>query len=128
MINGYLSILVTFKEKINKVSILGDSAGGNLICSLCNYLIINELKVPNKISLFYPAFAINPKLFTNSSLYSFFDVILNYFYAEKVIREYVPKIFKYDNIFISPFYTPNHILRKYPEILILTGSKDCLIS
>jgi acetyl esterase/lipase len=49
-----LAINYTFHKKINRVFLIGDSAGGNLVLSLTNFLVINKLKVPDKIILIYP--------------------------------------------------------------------------
>lgn len=33
---------------------MGDSAGGNIVCGLINFLIINDMKLPDSIYLIYP--------------------------------------------------------------------------
>ena len=38
---------------------MGDSAGGNLICSMMNYLYAYDVKAPSKLFLFYPGFLIS---------------------------------------------------------------------
>jgi len=60
---------------------------------------------------------------------SFYDSILNKFYLEKIIELYISKeTFNFDNIFISPIYAPDHIIKKYPKVLIMTGIKDPILS
>lgn len=38
---------------------MGDSSGGNLVCSLTNYLIRHKLPLPDKLLLFYPALRVD---------------------------------------------------------------------
>lgn len=33
---------------------MGDSAGGNLVCGLINFLILNDMQLPDCIYLLYP--------------------------------------------------------------------------
>lgn len=54
VINGYLSVLHTFAGKVKRVLMMGDSAGGNIVLSLTNFLIMNQLPVPTQLFLIYP--------------------------------------------------------------------------
>jgi len=37
-----------------EIALMGDSAGGNLACSLMNWIILNDLKKPKGLILDYP--------------------------------------------------------------------------
>ena len=54
IINAYISILSSFPAKIKRIFLIGDSAGGNLVLSLTNFIIINKLELPSKLLLIYP--------------------------------------------------------------------------
>ena len=52
--------------------------------------------------------------------------MLNIFQVTNSINNYVPKVFKRDNIFLSPIFTPKHILSKFPKTVIFCGAEDPL--
>ncbi len=56
IINAYIAIISSFSTKIKRIFLIGDSAGGNLVLSLTNFIIINKLELPSKLFLFYPGF------------------------------------------------------------------------
>lgn len=59
IINAYISILSSFPAKIKRIFLIGDSAGGNLVLSLTNFIIINKLELPSKLLLIYPGILIS---------------------------------------------------------------------
>jgi hormone-sensitive lipase len=63
---------------INPVNIVlaGDSAGGNLMCSLMGLIIKLNLKMPKGIFLAYPACDLR-KIYSPSRIHSFSDAILH---------------------------------------------------
>ena len=128
VINGYLGILNTFSTKINKIIMFGDSAGGNLIMGAVNYLILHELKVPDKVLMLYPALVCNANFFSPSMLNSYHDEILNFFHLQYVLLLYLGKenMSQFYNMFISPLFTPAEIMKRYPETHIICGDQDPL--
>ena len=138
VINAYLSIIKNsesknnldsknknkLKSKIGKIFLIGDSAGGNLICSLTNYLIINKLRKPNKLFLLYPALILSEKFFGLNCLKAFSDTLLNFVYVEKLMKNYISEKFSDENMFLSPLLTNMKIMKKFPECLIICGEKD----
>jgi hormone-sensitive lipase len=69
-IHHYLNV------KPKNIILVGDSAGGNLVCSLTSLIIKNKLIVPRSIYLIYPAANLS-KNFTYSLLNTAHDPFLN---------------------------------------------------
>lgn len=61
--------------KPKKVIVAGDSAGGNLACSVAGLTIKLDMKIPDSLLLVYPAVDTRTK-FTPSRINSFNDIIL----------------------------------------------------
>jgi hormone-sensitive lipase len=126
VINGYLGVISAFNPKIKRIIMMGDSAGGNLICSCVNYLILNGLRKPDKMLLLYPALVLNINFFCPSLLLAYNDEMINFFHLQYVLLLYLGKenMGQFYNMFISPLFTPHHILREYPEVSIICGDQD----
>ena len=58
VVNGYLGVLYYYKYCLGvepkKIILMGDSAGGNLVAALTNYLILGGYRVPDFNILAYP--------------------------------------------------------------------------
>jgi len=111
--------------KINNIILAGDSAGGNLILSLTNILIIKNIKLPKVILLFYPNLKMTNDL-TLSYLNSINDKILNNNFHLIGRNSYIGNFTNETNQFISPLFTSENILKKYPIVRFYSGSYDPL--
>ena len=65
-----------FRIQPKKVILAGDSAGGNLVCSLMGLILKYKLKIPDGIFLAYPACDLR-RIFSPSRIYCFTDPLLN---------------------------------------------------
>lgn len=77
-----------FRIRPKKVILAGDSAGGNLVCSLMGLIIKYKLQVPDGIFLAYPACDLR-RIFSPSRIYSFTDPLLNPSMLLLCLREYL---------------------------------------
>jgi acetyl esterase/lipase len=68
-IHEYLNI------KPSRVYIAGDSAGGNIVCSLMGLILKNKEPIPQGLYLTYPAVDLR-KVFSPSKIYSITDPLL----------------------------------------------------
>lgn len=131
---GYIWLLVHSYEELGidpyNIILAGDSAGGNLCLGLLNLLIINRVKLPTLVILSYPALRLDIDFFTPSYLNMLNDFILPYHIVKFCFDCYIDyKNLTYigiDNPFLSPIYTPDSILKHYPSVRIVVGSKDPL--
>lgn len=89
VINGYLGVISAFAPKTKRVIMMGDSAGGNLVCACVNFLLINGLPVPDRLLLLYPALVCNINYFSPSLLKSYQDEMINFFYMQQILLLYL---------------------------------------
>lgn len=89
VINGYLGVISCFAPKTRRVIMMGDSAGGNLICACVNFLILNDLPRPDRLLLLYPALVCNINYFSPSLLKSYQDEMINFFYLQQILMLYL---------------------------------------
>lgn len=127
VINGYLSILHTFRDRVKSIMFMGESAGANLFVGLINYLILIKSRLPDKVLLIYPALMLSKKIFCPSLLKSYTDITLNFSFLDQCLRSYLPADNSVPNsIFLSPLLTPKHILERFPPTYIMCGKEDPL--
>ena len=126
VINGYLSILLTFGDKIKDITLMGDSAGGSLICSLTLFTILARLRIPDKLIMIYPGLSCSRRFFSSSLLKTFEDILLNFSFLDTVLRAYIPEGMKGENIFLSPLHAPKHLLQNFPLTYTISGREDPL--
>lgn len=95
---------------LNKIILVGDSAGGNLAFSLCTMCIIKKVRVPDMLILMYPALRLESGFFSPSKLLCLKDQILSMTFLLLVKDAYLPSenLLKKDFI-LSPIYTPEHV-------------------
>lgn len=106
---------------------VGDSAGGNLLCSLTTWCILNKVRKPDELLLFYPAMSTETNKFTPSLLFSLNDPMLNYSSLRMCSFYYNGDGQEPDrNPFISPRLLPPHILASFPSTTLYIGELDPL--
>ena len=134
---SYLWILnyskIFFNIEFDEIILAGDSAGGNLILSLTYLLIMNKIKLPKAIFLFYPALKIDINTIVPSYLNAVNDLILEYHLLKFCIESYSGKLTDNGKIitdtrnqFLSPIFMDNNVLKLLPPIRIFGGSCDPL--
>ena len=131
VLESYLSIVYYYKHylgiELKNVTLIGDSAGGNLVMSLMNLLILFKQRVPDCAVLIYPACNLDDKRFTPSLLNSFNERLLYFTVLEKCLGHYIPLGHhpKVDWL-ISPGVAPDAIMKKYPPTFLICGEYDPL--
>ena len=134
---SYLWILnyskIIFNIEFEDIILAGDSAGGNLIISLTYLLIMNKIKLPKALFLFYPALKIDINTIVPSYLNAITDQILEYKLLKFCIESYSGQhtddgklIIDTRNKFLSPLLMDNNILKYMPPIRIFGCSCDVL--
>lgn len=121
---SYMYLLEKIKDP-NKIVIAGDSAGGNLVINLVAKLIKNDLPLPNKIILLSPWVDLTDygrnKSWKKNSKYDFIREDL----AKHFSIEYIdPSINTLKDV--SPIFTSDDILKKFPPTLIEYGECEVL--
>lgn len=110
-----------------QIILTGDSAGGNLVTALCQWIIINKMSVPKALVVCYPVMNMNIKSFTPSYLYSFNDYLLNFGMLLLVLQCIMDHEDNAQvNFMLSPVYCPNEVLVHFPKTYISVCQKDPL--
>ena len=124
---------IIFNIEFDEIIVAGDSAGGNLILSLNYLLIMNKIKLPKVIFMFYPALKIDINTIVPSYLNAITETILEYHLLKFCIDAYCGKctdngkvITDTRNKFLSPIFMDDNILKLLPPIRIFGGSCDVL--
>ena len=124
---------IIFNIEFDEIIVAGDSAGGNLILSLNYLLIMNKIKLPKVIFMFYPALKIDINTVVPSYLNAITEIILEYHLLKFCIDAYSGKctdngkiITDTKNKFLSPIFMDDNILKYLPPIRIFGGSCDVL--
>jgi acetyl esterase/lipase len=123
-----------FNIEPTKVYLVGDSAGGNLACSLMGSILIYQLPLPKGIYLAYPTIDIR-SIFSPSKVNSLMDPLLWPSMLNLILKEYLGgKIELQSHPLVSPLllteaYVGGDLkdLRfplKWPKTFISTGQKD----
>ena len=75
--------------EVEKVIVVGDSAGGNLAAALTTLLIEWNLPKPDGLVLVYPALNLNINDYTPSLLHALNDMILPHTFLKLCLRAYI---------------------------------------
>ena len=97
-------------------------------------LIYNNKKLPKAVFLAYPgkikllnlALRVDDQYFSPSFVLCMKDLILPYHLLNFCLQAYKGEFKDKDNMFLSPILAPNHILKMFPPVRIITGSADPL--
>lgn len=123
-INAYLYLLKKIKIP-EKIILMGDSAGANLVIGLLTHLIENNLLIPSKCILISPWVDL-----TDWGINSSWDINKKFDFvrpelAKHFSLEYIDQTIT--NLHdISPLYFKNTILSKFPPILVEYGECEVL--
>lgn len=122
--------------KPTNIYISGDSAGGNLACSLTGLILKNKLPAPKGIYVAYPAVDLRLN-FTLSRVYSLTDVLLWPSVLLLCLNSYLNKDFsRAEDPTASPLLLTEEFVngvlgdksfpRNWPRTIVTIGSKDPL--
>jgi hormone-sensitive lipase len=75
--------------KPGKIILVGDSAGGNLVCAVTVMAIERGFRVPDGLVLCYPALSLSRDIFTPSLLLAIDDPILPYPFLKMCLDTYI---------------------------------------
>eukprot|EP01130_Rhizamoeba_saxonica_P016201 TRINITY_DN7447_c0_g1_i3.p1 TRINITY_DN7447_c0_g1~~TRINITY_DN7447_c0_g1_i3.p1 ORF type:complete len:517 (+),score=80.92 TRINITY_DN7447_c0_g1_i3:3-1553(+) len=106
--------------------VAGDSAGGNLSLACTYYAILNDLRKPNALLLFYPAVDLR-KTITASKVAFVADVLLPYYFLTICQTSFMGNI--ENDIYSSPILADIELLQKLEgiDIRILSAGLDPLL-
>ena len=131
VITGYLWVLnylqFVIGVDVKHIIVIGDSAGGSLLTCLTAWCIINGIRKPDRMVMFYPAMSCDNSYFTPSVLLSLNDFMLSYAALKMCQEYYVGK--NQDpssNPYISPKLMPANILEQFPPIKMFLSERDPL--
>ncbi|EGR32534.1 hypothetical protein IMG5_079040, partial [Ichthyophthirius multifiliis] len=118
-----------FNIKPINIVLVGDSAGGNLITSLTLRCIKSGVRYPDGLLLCYPALNLNMKTFTPSILWALDDQIIPHTFLQICLDSYIPEHLNVNlqkDPFASPINASYELLKQFPPVRIMVGSKDPL--
>lgn len=75
--------------KPEKIILVGDSAGGNLVCAATLMAINRGYRVPDGLIMCYPALNLSKEIFTPSLLLAVDDPILPYPFLKMCLESYI---------------------------------------
>ncbi len=78
-----------YEVEPERIVMVGDSAGGNLVASLTTLLLQLKLRAPDGIVLVYPALNLNYNNYTPSLLTSLNDMILPHTFLKICLKAYL---------------------------------------
>jgi len=128
---AYLWIL-SFAESVlgikhQKVIVMGDSAGGNLVLALTLRLIKSGLPAPDACFLIYPSVKMGSGLTSPSLIRSLEDPVISYEVRGVNRKLYVPEDTRPDeDPFMSPILASDELLEKIPPVRLIVGTADPL--
>jgi len=115
-----------FNITIDKIILVGDSAGGNLALGVTYLSLIHNVRIPSALFLFYPALKFHFDYFTPSLLLSVNDVVLPLHFLKFCVDAYLDKYFNKNDFFLNPLNAPLEIIKRLPYTRIFGGSSDPL--
>jgi acetyl esterase/lipase len=121
-------IELIFEVAVETFVLMGDSAGGNLVCGLTYWLIESKKQLPKFISLCYPAMYLRHDSYTPSMLYSLDDIFLNYSALRGAISSYLtPDDKPNTDPYISPFVINDlELINMLPKVSVYVGTIDSM--
>ena len=116
-----------FQLTFDKIILIGDSAGGNLIIGVTALAIIKGWKVPDGLNLIYPAIALSRSLFSPSQILWLDDVYLSATFLSLWVEFYISEEFGMKkNCILSPAFLPDKILERFPPWRFSCAGQDPL--
>ena len=103
-----------------KIVLVGDSAGGNLVWAITMLAIQKQFRIPDQIVLWYPAIGMNKHYVFPSILYSLIDPIISANFLSIWLDSYLsPECDPERDPFLSTFLADPEILKRFPKTKIM---------
>eukprot|EP00347_Sterkiella_histriomuscorum_P001768 403370757 len=121
--------------KPEKIILVGDSAGGNLVAACTIMAIQRNFRIPDGVIMCYPALSIDQFRFSPSLLLGIDDPILPYSFLKMCIESYVGDKSQYKDRsscdpgkspLLSPILVDDLTLSKFPKTRIMVAANDPL--
>ena len=110
-----------------KIILVGDSAGGNLASAVTIMAIKNNIKIPDRLILPYPAMSLAKNAVLPSIFYSLSDPILNLNFLNLCFESYIREGSDPETDYmLSPICVTDEILSKFPPVRMMVGTNDPL--
>ena len=109
-----------------RIIVVGDSSGGNLVTGLIIKAITEGFRVPDAAILIYPAMYLAMSL-SCARVISVVDPMLNLKMLHALLPAYIPSDYGVENYYVSPALVPDSILAQFPPTRILAGQCDPLL-
>eukprot|EP00347_Sterkiella_histriomuscorum_P000824 403374374 len=116
----------------DKILLVGDSAGGNLVLATALMAVERKFRVPDGLVLCYPALSITKYKFTPSLLMAIDDPMLPYPFLKMCLESYCGDFSQHlvcdpeTNHLISPILASDQLLCKLPTVRIMVAANDPL--
>ena len=126
-----MSLLSNNHPKPTTMTLVGESAGGNLAAALAVKLVTHKLRKPDGLCLAYPCLNLSCSPGPSRIVHGFDPILpLGIMYA--VLESYAglhrEKAFGAEkNPTMSPYHTPDSILEQFPRTHIMAGGFDPLL-
>jgi len=108
----------------NKIILIGDSAGGNLVLTTTIKIIQNDLRIPDGILLAYPVVDCDKTATLSKYLFAY-DILLSYNILFICADSYLPIDIDLKNELLSPIYASDEIIKKLPNNIFLISAGYC---
>lgn len=118
---------VAFGIRTKKVILTGDSAGGNIVISICLKAIECGVKLPDAVFTSYPCVNWDFSRPSLGVLRSLDDDLLYYKIFKEFSRYYVDDLKDMESFLVSPLlYASDELLRRFPMVKLLVTLDDPL--
>lgn len=118
--------------KVEKIIVVGDSAGGNLSAALTSMCVQRNCRKPDGVVLVYPALNMDMKAFVPSFLYSIDDPLLPYNFLKMCLTSYAgdysdqPQCSPELQYLLSPGLSSDSVVQNFPTTRIMVAQNDPL--
>lgn len=127
---AYCWILSEAKSQLGidpkQVILAGDSAGGHLCAAVTVLAILRGVRLPTGLILHYPALMLDLNSFFPSTLYALDDPILMTSFLKFCLASFVKNGDPSKNPIMSPLFTPDNIVQRFPPTRIMCCEADPL--
>lgn len=110
--------------KPKKILLSGDSAGGKIVVCLTSLCILKKIRIPDAIIPIYPVLLLKYVAFSPSRINMFDDKMMNQLVKEACYAAYCKGIDPEENVFLSPMFLPDKVLKKFPPTRMSLAGLD----
>jgi len=110
-----------------KIVLVGDSAGGNLVAAITMLAIQHGFRKPDEIIMWYPALSMDKNFVFPSCLYALIDPILSTNFLSICLEAYLNDDCEPDkDHYLTTFLADDEIIKRFPPTKVVVGSLDPL--